>query len=104
MFPLSTEETNCGERGSSVRVSYQLSRWPRCLGMLASVSSVWRDSCNVSGTVRYPSAQADWRAFNRSQRWVGETRAATAGGSSCMLSGINQWCSAVENSEKYRQM
>src|SRR3984957_999319 len=104
MFPLSTEENNWGDRGSRVRVFYQLRKWPRCLGMPASVSSVCRVSCNISGTVRYPNAQADWRAFNNSPRLVGETRAAMAGGSSCTLSGISQWCSAVENSEKYRQM
>src|ERR1700758_159876 len=102
-LPLSTEEMNCGDLASRVRVSYQFITCPRYLGRLASVPRVFLVRSIISGTVIKPNSLATWREFKSSPMLVGETRAAIFRGSSCPLSGISQWCSAVEDLGKQRQ-
>src|SRR5579862_1034730 len=81
-LPLSTEETNQGASGCKVRVSYQLNRWPRYFLRPATLAKV-RSVCSAnSGKVRYPNSHATCLAFRRRPRFVGEIRAAIAGGSS----------------------
>ncbi len=101
-LPLSTVEIYLGESPCSVRVSYQLKRWPCHLGRastVVSMRSISRMTPPCSAMPRSRAAMAETRAR---PMLVGEVRRATPrGGCSCQLSGGRKWSDSVQNVSKY---
>src|SRR5215468_5194843 len=73
-LPLSTEETNRGFTGSTVRVSYQLNSCPFIRGMRSMASNDFSVSEMNSGKVKKPRSIAARRAFSSNPRLVVEIR------------------------------